>query len=368
MENTCPLSPVIFFFDPRQFAGPGDDGIGPKKTKRTAVGMEDVRQKGLPLQNLPMDVYLRIFLLMSHSERQKLARVNHEIQKIIYCSFFRWNFTLQDGTEATNSMLEQMETSRARGIECFGLEITSEYGLDFFLSDILHKKMTKIQAIITHLVLGGDFNQSIDLRNTSITSLHLNRSFDQPVDKLPKGLTKLTFDNKSLFNQPVNALPDSIKTIVFGCGFNQPVDGLLPKSLVYLAFGHYSLFNIHHFDQSVDNLPDSIKYIYFGWAFNQSVDNLPKELTRLVFYPGSLFDQSVCNLPEGLTELVFGEYFDQSVDKLPERLIRLAFCEKSRFYHTVNKLPESLRELKFGRHFNRYVNELPKGLLEIVYR
>ena len=70
----------------------------------------------------------------------------------------------------------------------------------------------------------------------------------------------LTF--KTMFNKPVDNLPESLTHLEFGDHFNQPVDNL-PSGLTHLEYGNC-------FNQPVDNLPKSIKFINLQKASKQN--------------------------------------------------------------------------------------------------
>ena len=100
--------------------------------------------------------------------------------------------------------------------------------------------------------------------------------FNQPVDKLPAGLTHLELDSGSNFNQPVDKLP--ARLIELGLGGD----------------------NIGRFNQPVDKLPAGLKHLTLGTNFDQPVDKLPAGLTYLELHNDS-FNQPVDKLPVGVT-------------------------------------------------------------------
>merc|ERR1711865_1326974 len=91
------------------------------------------------------------------------------------------------------------------------------------------------------------------------------RDWNQSVDELPGGITRITFGY--CFIQPVGELPLRITHITFGSSFNQSVNEL-PDSITHVTFGC-------SFNQSVDELPDSITHLTFGRSFNQTMNKLP---------------------------------------------------------------------------------------------
>ncbi len=55
---------------------------------------------------------------------------------------------------------------------------------------------------------------------------------------------------QSIFNQPINNLPNSITYLTLGYKFNQLINNL-PNSITHLTVGH-------DFNQPIDNLPNTI--------------------------------------------------------------------------------------------------------------
>ena len=115
--------------------------------------------------------------------------------------------------------------------------------------------------------------------NKETQTLTLPHDFNKELCNLPLNTKVIIFEqdyNKrqySLFNQPVNNLPDSITHLTFGRHFNQPVN-YLPNSITYLTFGEY-------FNQPVDNLQNLITHLTFGWEFNKPINNLPTSVREI---------------------------------------------------------------------------------------
>ena len=57
--------------------------------------------------------------------------------------------------------------------------------------------------------------------------------------------------------------------------FNKPIDHL-PNSITFLSLSQ-------KFNLPVDYLPSSIQYLFFGYRFNQRIDYLPPSLLLLLF-------------------------------------------------------------------------------------
>ena len=135
---------------------------------------------------------------------------------------------------------------------------------------------------------------------------------------------------------PFIGFPPRLRTLEFGCEFNDKLDNVaLPSGLQTLTFDYA-------FNQSLDKvaLPNGLQTLTFGYAFNRSLDKVA--------------------LPSGLQTLTFGYEFNQSLDKvaLPSGLQTLTFgCH---FNHNLDKvtLPSGLQTLTFGRQFNHSLDKV----------
>merc|ERR1712028_183216 len=145
--------------------------------------------------------------------------------------------------------------------------------------------------VCIYVKFARDWNQSVDDLPGGITRITFGYCFIQPVDALPIRLTHLTFAND--FNQTVNELPAHITQITFGYCFNQPVDHL-PPQVTHITFGS-------SFNQPADELPDSITHLTFGRSFNQTMNKLPSSIINLCF--GYSFRKSANRLPDSITYL-----------------------------------------------------------------
>lgn len=110
--------------------------------------------------------------------------------------------------------------------------------------------------------------------NNNATDIKFGSHFNQPIDNLPYTIKSLIFGYN--FNQLLDYLPNSIESIEFGIGFNQPVNNL-PNSLKSIKFGG-------KFNQSIDNLPNSVEILTLGDGFNQPINKLPTNIKSLLIY------------------------------------------------------------------------------------
>jgi FNIP Repeat len=120
-----------------------------------------------------------------------------------------------------------------------------------------------------------------------LTHLILGENFNQPVDNLPSTLTYLTTGHA--FNQPVDKLPPTLTHLKTGHTFNQPVDKL-PPTLTHLKTG------IESINQLINSHPHSFTLILEIVLTNQLINSHPHSLTSKLdtnqlinSYPHSLF-------------------------------------------------------------------------------
>lgn len=229
----------------------------------------------------------------------------------------------------------------------------------------IYSPMPNVPKELTRLTISSPMSLD-DLPNT-LTHITISEDFNQPIDNLPNSLRTLWIFS-SRFNQPINKLPASLRNLYLSnCNY---LITALPKNLHTLSLGGYCLpgnfpphlcsLNVgNDFNQRVDNLPKTLTSLKFGFSFNQPVNNLPPNLWKLKF--GCNFDHPVDDLPNQLREITFGTCFNQSICRLPDSITNICFEEytsvdytlyRSRFSYEFTKLPENLRAIT-----------LPKSLL-----
>lgn len=79
-----------------------------------------------------------------------------------------------------------------------------------------------------------------------------------------------------------------------------------PNSLTYLYAGS-------DFNQSLNNLPVSLKSLTLGDTFNNPINRFPPELMHLTC--GISFNQSLDDLPCSLVEICVSDYYNRHVNK-----------------------------------------------------
>jgi hypothetical protein len=200
----------------------------------------------------------------------------------------------------------------------------------------------KIKNYIYNKVLWitASFENTINLSdNNQIEIIYFDKGcvFDSSLDSLPSTLKHLEFHTDTDFSQPIDNLPQGLKTLIMGLSFIQ----------------------------LVDNLPDSLENLTLIGSFNNPIDNLPSGLKTLVL--GEFFNQSIENLPKGLKKLVLSNNFAKPIDNLPPNLIYLQFENNNNWIGNLNNLPDSIEFLFLDINSFNYSKEpvlkyLPKSI------
>ena len=104
------------------------------------------------------------------------------------------------------------------------------------------------------------------------------------------------------FNQPLNNLPNSLKTLILGIEFNQPLDNL-PNRIKILCCQ-----NCIGFSHNLDYLPESLEHIVIPYNFDKSLNNLPQNIRILDLYRISynigFLTNMLSNLPANLENII----------------------------------------------------------------
>jgi hypothetical protein len=209
---------------------------------------------------------------------------------------------------------------------------------------------------LTHVIFGNEYNQNVDAMATLYTldTLVFQRNFNQSINMLcnlpklrylvlaegfsqnpvifAKSLQKIIYNNDidlcitwppnletliyhhaydmpllpPIINIYINILPDiwpnSIKHLIFGYNFNQPLNSRkLPEFLIAITFGY-------SFNQNIMTVlfPDTIMYMTFGTEFNQIITNVkwPRNILYIYDYSSTITYES-STFPQSLYQIIF---------------------------------------------------------------
>lgn len=155
--------------------------------------------------------------------------------------------------------------------------------LDYYIS---HPIFTEIEQ----LHFGNNFNQSVYPLGKCCKLRHLvfGHRFDKPVDFLPSSLQSIIFGYS--FNHQLNNLPQ-IRALKLGFCFNKSLD-LLPHSLIHLELLFHYPYPIGHTfpspylsikrNLSLENLPKNLETLIITYLKGIKMHNLPRTITKLV--------------------------------------------------------------------------------------
>ena len=128
---------------------------------------------------------------------------------------------------------------------------------------------------LTYVCFGDCFTQSLKEfceRQRLLKTLVLGDGTYGDLPKFPESLTHLKLGGE--FNDPLTYLPNGLTHIVFGFNFNHPIDQL-PDSLTHIAFGYC-------FNQPVETWPHDVQYVMLGKGFEQAGElGLPDNATKI---------------------------------------------------------------------------------------
>ncbi|KYQ88676.1 hypothetical protein DLAC_10858 [Tieghemostelium lacteum] len=217
------------------------------------------------------------------------------------------------------------------------IQISNKEDMDIFII---------FTALDIHNLKFKSYNQKLpkEFGKKMIENIIFNDEFDQIIESgtLPNNLKTLIFGTDFGFDNPENSLqigslPESLQTLTFGENFNQTLLAkLLPSQLLKLDLGL-------KFNKPLQNLPGSLKILILGKLFNQPINagSLPPFMETLYLSSHFNYPLEVGSLPSTLKTLVMGEKYNFIIGKdiIPKQIHTL---QLSKFYsHPIgeNTLP-----------------------------
>ncbi len=251
--------------------------------------------------------------------------------------------------------------------------VVEKYNLDVL--SILNKIedpdfLKNIPSQITRLRLMNQFNYPIDNIPDTIKYLEISSYFKQKINRLPMNLTHLDFHESSEDVKKIDSFPDTLICLKIP-KYPHDLDNL-PSGLKKLYVGKVtSVSNLPNelthvtinSNVTIENIPDSVKELVLGNDFNQPVDNLPMGLKKLVI--GGNFNHPLNNLPDSLERLFIGDNFNQPLGNLPNSLKSLVIGDD--FNQPIHSLPSNLFFLELGEKFNSPIYSLGNRLSVISF-
>jgi hypothetical protein len=183
-------------------------------------------------------------------------------------------------------------------------------------------------------------NKYRDYNGVNFIESKFNKAID---DKFPDEIKILVLGWN--FNQSVDNLPITLKELVFGYKFNKTVDNL-PFTLETIVFGQ-------SFNNFINNLPNRLKSIALGKSFNHPIDDLPNTLEKIEL--GENFNYPINNLPISLLELIIlSDYQRQDIYQLPKKLDSITFIPIESSYKSTEKYNSQNIKYKFKNNIYFY--------------
>ena len=245
----------------------------------------------------------------------------------------------------------------------FSSHCEKELGLAKYVNDELHVSKnfnrhfveTDWDIIPKKIFFNDEFNYSIENLPEGIEYLRFGQLFNKSLDKLPQSITHIYFGYLAGFDQPINNLPQNLKTLELGFYFTQSLN-CLPAKLESLKI-------VGNFSHTLEYLPVNLKTLVIGNEFNRKIDLLPASITHLTL--GDTFNHSVAKLPKSLMYLQLGFEFNKCVNKLPKNLKTIIFGQS--FNQAVDKLPNQIKHIAFGSKFSKPLANLPNSVISIKF-
>jgi len=153
---------------------------------------------------------------------------------------------------------------------------------------------------------------------------------------LIKKYKKVLFSDS--FNSPIDFLPYGVVDVILGSKFNQPLENLPSsiKSMEFIADGYYNTSTA--FDYPLDHLPYGLEELKLSISGRKTIigANLPPSLKKLEIldYCGDVNNIHINELPDSIEYLVVAaKGFDyKGISRLPANLQTLDLYTKSRAY------------------------------------
>lgn len=164
-----------------------------------------------------------------------------------------------------------------------------------------------------------------------------------------------------------NTLPKNIINISFSIYYNNTINNL-HNYIKYIDF--YETNEKSIFNQNINNLPDELNTFLSGYNFNKLINNLPNKIIKISLE--STFNNKLNNLPKSLINLIWnstniiknmnpvkileiGYKYNKTIDFIPEGIEILKLYN---YLHNINDLPSSIKEIWIPVKNKNFINKM----------
>lgn len=209
--------------------------------------------------------------------------------------------------------------------------------------------------------------------NQGITKVKIQHEYNQPIDKLPDCIKTIHIETNS-FTQKINKLPANLKILYLNFNANLIFDSF-PQTIECMKMSSYDnnyptlpvslkILSIHELssDKDLDLLINLDSLDIF--TCDVKINKFPPNLKDFSSYN---YDFPIDNLPKNLNRLECPIIDNNTI--LPPKLTHLEITAKCE--HPINVLPKTLTHLvwawKFNKDFeSKYLPELPESLHKLM--
>ncbi|KAN0039820.1 hypothetical protein ACTA71_007057 [Dictyostelium dimigraforme] len=230
------------------------------------------------ISNIPNDITLEI---ASYQEFLNYFQFPINVKTLIINLYgFKFNFNsnnynnlkhliIRKGFYNINNIISSESSSSLESLSISHEGKSLQYGNKEDDDNNLENEIVELPKTLKHLKLSSETYNNINFSNSQLK--YLNYSFELP----------------DMIN--VNTLPNTLETLLLNYRYrHQIIENVLPKSLTHLEFDNRSIYNIS-FGENV--LPPNLKILMLPRDYTETLRHLPNSLT--ILKSGGIFPKSI---------------------------------------------------------------------------
>lgn len=333
--------------------------------------IKDCQQIGALLGDLDPIILWTISKYLDRADMTNFRLVEKELTRKLgdtWISAVNWSFDIsaESLSEIPENYRLNMRKLRLSGI-CKREHI---YSITWYFPELQNLKienyqdsptfLTKVKSL-THLRFGNqDFNEPVDgLLPNSLVHLDLNYSYNHPLTNLPQNLEFLMVEEG--FRQSLDFIPNSITDLRMGNEINDEMQCTitkLPLNINVLNVYMYARVGVGQFE-GMNLLMYTNLTIIRAFEIVFNPNMLPQNLK--IFY-GRLSGHVIENLPDSIIDMeseLSSDYVE--IKQLPSSLQRLMLWQRdyTTLQFNIKKFPSNLQTLEFGNYIYN-INYMPE--------